>query len=59
MNEKLDFSALTTIASYNALTANGHMSQVGNNVVIDDLAGNTITLVAVQLVDLDMNDFQF
>ena len=57
--EKIDLSALTTIASYAALTGNNHMSQQGADVVIDDFAGNTITLLNVLLGNLDSGDFVF
>jgi len=58
-DEQIDLSALSTIASYTALTGNSHMSQQGADVVIDDFAGNTITLASVQLGDLDSTDFLF
>ncbi|MGV6847951.1 MAG: M10 family metallopeptidase C-terminal domain-containing protein [Marinibacterium sp.] len=59
IHEKLYFVPLTTIADYTALTTNGHLSQVGLDVLVDDLAGNTITLLNVNLGDLDQTDFLF
>ncbi len=56
--EKIDFSGVTSINSFADLNA-GRMSQVGADVVIDDLAGNTITLTKVVLGDLDAVDFIF
>ncbi|MGJ8616225.1 MAG: M10 family metallopeptidase C-terminal domain-containing protein [Sulfitobacter sp.] len=57
--ERIDLSAVSTITDFTDLVDN-HMSQVGNNVVIDDHAGNQLTLVGVTLSDLlDNNDFLF
>ena len=38
---------------------NNHMEQVGDHVIIDDLAGNTLKLVNVALSDLTEADFVF
>lgn len=35
------------------------MSQVGTNVVIDDLSGNTLTLLNVTTAELNAGDFVF
>ena len=35
------------------------MIRFGNDVVIDDLGGNTLTLLGVDLADLDKIDFVF
>jgi Laminin B (Domain IV)/RTX calcium-binding nonapeptide repeat (4 copies) len=56
--EKIELSGVTSINSFADLNA-GRMSQVGADVVIDDLAGNTITLLNVTLGDLDAVDFIF
>ncbi len=49
------------ITDWNDLSdpANGHMTQVGADVVIDDGAGLTVTLENVDAGDLDANDFIF
>jgi len=39
--------------------ADNHVSQVGDDLVIDELAGNTISLLDVTLSDLDSADFVF
>ena len=57
-SEKIDLSGVVNITNYSDLS-NNHMSQVGSDVVIDDLAGNTITLENVSLGDLDATDFIF
>lgn len=57
--EKIDLSASAQITDFDDLQNGGHMSQVGNNVLIDDLVGNTITILDVALGDLDQNDFAF
>ncbi|MCP5037506.1 MAG: hypothetical protein GY945_07900 [Rhodobacteraceae bacterium] len=57
-NEDIDLSDVTAITDYTDLETN-HMNQVGADVVIDDLAGNTITLTGVNLADLDEDDFLF
>ena len=56
--EKIDLSGVAAIISFADLSTN-HMAQVGSDVVIDDLAGNTITLENVNLDDLGTNDFVF
>lgn len=57
--EKIDLSGVSAITGLTDLT-NDHMSQVGSDVVIDDLAGNQITLLGVDMNDLlDGNDFLF
>ena len=56
--EKIDLSGVAAITGFTDLS-NNHMSQVGSDVVISDLAGNTITLSGVTLGDLDANDFIF
>ncbi|PCH69076.1 MAG: hypothetical protein COC12_09485 [Rhodobacteraceae bacterium] len=57
--EKIDLSGVTSITSFADLTVGGRMTQVGADVVIDDLAGNTITLANVLLGDMDAVDFIF
>ncbi|WP_282095673.1 calcium-binding protein [Epibacterium ulvae] len=56
--EDIDLSAVGTIRNFTDLSRN-HIEQVGNDVVIDALNGNTITLRNVQLDDLDAGDFIF
>ncbi|MBC7285430.1 calcium-binding protein, partial [Hoeflea sp.] len=56
--EKIDLSGVSAIVGLADLMAN-HTSQAGGHVLIDDLAGNTITLVGVTLGDLDASDFVF
>ena len=56
--EKIDLSGVTEIVNLFDLFTN-HMSQVGSDVVIDALGGNTITLLGVNIGDLDAADFVF
>ncbi len=56
--EKIDIAAVSSIVDFADLVA-AHMRQSGADVVIDDLAGNTITLVNVVLADLDALNFRF
>lgn len=57
-DEKIDLSGVGSINGFSDLS-NNHMAQVGNDVVIDDLGGNTLTLLGVDLADLDKIDFVF
>ncbi|PPB79364.1 hypothetical protein LV82_02972, partial [Albidovulum inexpectatum] len=54
----IDLSAVSAITNLADLMAN-HIAQVGADVVIDDQAGNTITLTGVNLANLDASDFVF
>ncbi len=56
--ERIDLSGVDGIFNWSDLVIN-HMAQVGANVVIDDGAGNTITLLDVNISDLDKVDFIF
>ena len=56
--ERIHLSDVTEITDFQDLIDN-HMSQVGADVLIDDGLGNTITLLGVQLSDLDAVDFVF
>ena len=56
--ERINLSAVNAISDFQDLIDN-HMNQVGNDVLIDDLSGNTITLSGVILADLDAADFVF
>ena len=56
--ENIILTDVTEITDFDDLVAN-HMSQVGANVVIADGFGNTITLLGVNLGDLDAADFVF
>ena len=57
-NEKIDLSGMTAITGFTDLV-NIHMTKVGADVVIDATGGDAITLVGVQLADLDAADFLF
>lgn len=56
--EDIDLSAVTRIKGFNDLK-NNHMSQVGDNVVIDDTANTKIVLIDTLLSDLGAKDFIF
>ena len=56
--EYIDFSGVSPIIGFNDLKAN-HMSQSGDDVLIDDGNGNTIILTGVNMHDLTGNDFVF
>ncbi|MGC1496531.1 MAG: calcium-binding protein [Sulfitobacter sp.] len=58
-DEDIDFSILSTITDFAQLSTGGRMTQVGSDVLIDDLNGNTITLTNVVLGNLDASDFIF
>ncbi len=54
----IDLSSTTFANDFADLSAN-HLTQVGANAVIDDLAGNTITLAGVAMGILSNDDFSF
>ncbi|OLP58699.1 hypothetical protein BJF93_17915 [Xaviernesmea oryzae] len=54
----LDLAGLSSITSFADLKAN-HMTQVGKDVLIDSLEGDTILLKNVKLAQLDKMDFHF
>ncbi len=54
--EKIDLTGAAGIGGFRDLSTN-HMTQVGDDVVIEDSKGNTITLLDVDLADLDKGDF--
>ncbi|WP_275041729.1 calcium-binding protein [Leisingera sp. ANG-M1] len=56
--EKIDLSGVRWIKNMRDLR-NNHVSQEGDDVVIDDRHGNTITLEDVALADLGARDFIF
>ncbi|UWQ73419.1 calcium-binding protein [Leisingera sp. M658] len=56
--EKIDLSTVSSITDMTDLLDN-HIREDGENVVIEDAHGNTITLKDVQLADLDETDFNF
>ena len=56
--EDINLKAVSKITGFNDLK-NNHMSQVGNDVVIDDNNGTVITLQNVDLSDLGKGDFIF
>ena len=57
-SEKIDLSSVTAITNFSDLMDN-HITQSGGNVVIDTGSGNSITLIGVNLADLDTADFMF
>lgn len=57
-DEEIDLSAVKSIRSFNDLSKN-HMSQAGDDVVIDDNNGLEITLRDTSLSDLQRGDFIF
>ena len=61
--EKLDLSGVSAIANLAALNLGnpnaGAATQVGADVVIDTGGGNSVTLLGVNLGDLDGSDFIF
>ncbi|MAU97264.1 MAG: hypothetical protein CMP81_15500 [Fulvimarina sp.] len=56
-SERINLAGVTAIVNFTDLQLN-HLTQVGANAVITDGA-NTITLLNVNLADLDVNDFIF
>jgi len=56
--EKIDLSEMTEITGFADLV-NTHMTEDGADVVIDATNGDVITLVGVQLAELDAADFLF
>ena len=56
--EDVDLSAVSAIRNFQDLKAN-HMTQVGDDVVIDDAGRTKIILLEVSLGDLDARDFLF
>ena len=56
--EDIDLSGVASIVNFTDLL-NNHATQVGADVVIDDLLGNTITLQNVDISDLNVADFIF
>ena len=56
--EDIDLSAVTNIEDFSDLTSN-HMTQVGDNVVIDDGDNLIITLMNVDIADLNNANFVF
>ena len=59
--EKINLAGVSSITDWADLSnpVNGHMLQIGADVVINDLAGNTITLTGVSLEQLHEVDFIF
>lgn len=56
--EDINLKAVAAIKTFNDLK-NNHMNQVGADVVIDDGSGNQITLLGVDISDLNKADFIF
>lgn len=56
--EKIDLSDVSTITSYSDLVSN-HLSQNGDNAVIDAGSGNVITIVDFDSANLGSGDFLF
>ncbi len=57
-DDVLDLSAVSSIESLSELT-DDHIRQDGENLIIDDLAGNTITLEGINILDLSGDNFLF
>ncbi|WP_424984582.1 calcium-binding protein [Microbulbifer sp. S227A] len=56
--DRIDLSDVASITGFNDLR-NNHAEDVGGNLVIDDGAGNTLTLVGFSEAELRANDFIF
>ena len=56
--EKIDLSGVAEIKGFKDLK-NNHTTQDGNDLVIDDAGGNTLTLSGLTIGDLDKGDFIF
>ena len=56
--ERIAIGAVSEITSFTDLT-NNHLSQSGNDTIIDDGQGNTIIMLGVNMGDLAANDFLF
>lgn len=56
--EDVDLSGMTSITSFSDLK-NNHMSQFGGDVVINGGGGDKLTLVGIDIADLNANDFLF
>ncbi|MBO6792255.1 MAG: hypothetical protein JJ894_17215 [Dinoroseobacter sp.] len=56
--EAIDLAGVSSIVDYADLTSN-HLSQVGSDVVIDDLLGNTVLLQNTLIALLQDSDFIF
>ncbi|MEL6521133.1 MAG: CAP domain-containing protein [Pseudomonadota bacterium] len=58
IGEQIDLSSVDTIETFDDLQSN-HLSQDGENAIIDDGNGNTITLTNVSISDLQSDHFIF
>ena len=58
VDEKIDLRNASKINGFNDLI-NNHVTEAGSKVVIDDLAGNTLTLNGLMIADLEKADFIF
>ncbi|WP_158454174.1 calcium-binding protein [Ruegeria pomeroyi] len=56
--ETIDLSGVSQITSFSDLATN-HLTQSGSDAVINDGAGNTITLTGINMADLTADDFLF
>ncbi|MDU9006805.1 calcium-binding protein [Sedimentitalea todarodis] len=56
--DQIDLRGVASITGFNDLR-NNHTEDIGGNLVIDDGAGNTLTLVGFSEADLRANDFIF
>lgn len=56
--EKIDLSGVSAITGFQDMK-NNHTSTGGGDLIIDDGAGNTLTLIGIELGDLDSGDFIF
>ncbi|MCB9994575.1 MAG: hypothetical protein H6873_13075 [Hyphomicrobiaceae bacterium] len=57
-HDVIDLQGLASVTGFKDLTKH-HMTQVGNNVVIDGLGGDVLTLKNVQIGNLTAADFHF
>jgi Ca2+-binding RTX toxin-like protein len=59
--DRIDLSSVASINNFTDLVDpnGGHTSDVGGNLVIDDLGGNTLTLTGIAVTDIDSFDFIF
>jgi len=57
--EVVDLRGVAAITSFADLQADGHLRQSGSHAVVDDLAGNVMILMNVDMNDLTASDFLF
>ncbi|WP_299297528.1 CAP domain-containing protein [uncultured Tateyamaria sp.] len=57
--EVVDLRGVAAITSFADMLADGHLRQSGSHAVVDDLAGNVMILMNVDMNDLEASDFLF